>query len=99
MPKGEKRKQENLLCDTCGIEVNSTQMMESHVRGQKHIKKLKLKTGSSSMETVSSQPSGDPIKTENSINSTQILQLVNETAKYNKVNFSKENDLMKSRQR
>jgi hypothetical protein len=41
--KGEKRQQENVSCDTCGIEVNSPQMMEAHIRGQKHIKKMKLK--------------------------------------------------------
>lgn len=43
MPKPEKRKQEVLTCDTCGIEVNSQQMMDAHIRGQKHIKKMKLK--------------------------------------------------------
>ena len=42
-PKSEKRKQEILTCDTCGIEVNSQQMMDAHIRGQKHIKKMKLK--------------------------------------------------------
>ena len=42
-PKPEKRKQEILTCDTCGIEVNSQQMMDAHIRGQKHIKKMKLK--------------------------------------------------------
>ncbi|CAF0743663.1 unnamed protein product [Rotaria sp. Silwood1] len=43
-PKSEKRKQEILTCDACGIEVNSQQMMDAHIRGQKHIKKMKLKT-------------------------------------------------------
>ena len=42
-PKSEKRKQEILTCDACGIEVNSQQMMDAHIRGQKHIKKMKLK--------------------------------------------------------
>jgi hypothetical protein len=42
-PKSEKRKQEILTCDICGIEVNSQQMMDAHLQGQKHIKKMKLK--------------------------------------------------------
>lgn len=42
-PKAEKRKQETLTCDVCGIEVNSQQMMDAHLQGQKHIKKMKLK--------------------------------------------------------
>jgi len=42
--KSVKRKQESLICDTCGIEVNSHQVMDTHIRGQKHIKKMKLKT-------------------------------------------------------
>jgi hypothetical protein len=41
--KSEKRKQEILTCDACGVEVNSQQMMDAHIRGQKHIKKMKLK--------------------------------------------------------
>ncbi|CAF4507526.1 unnamed protein product, partial [Rotaria magnacalcarata] len=39
-PKSEKRKQEIITCDACGIEVNSQQMMDAHIRGQKHIKKM-----------------------------------------------------------
>ncbi|CAF3694705.1 unnamed protein product [Rotaria sp. Silwood1] len=42
--KSIKRKQEFLICDICGIEVNSQQMMDSHIRGQKHMKKMKIKT-------------------------------------------------------
>jgi hypothetical protein len=53
-PKSEKRKQEILTCDACGVEVNSQQMMEAHIRGQKHIKKMKLKTGSTINQTSES---------------------------------------------
>ena len=45
-PKSEKRKQDVLTCDACGIEVNSQQMMDVHIKGQKHIKKMKLKVNS-----------------------------------------------------
>ncbi|UJR33196.1 hypothetical protein I4U23_020651 [Adineta vaga] len=55
-PKSEKRKQEILTCDACGIEVNSQQMMDAHVRGQKHIKKMKLKTVSTTNTSIN-QPS------------------------------------------
>ncbi len=51
-----KRKQESLICDTCGIEVNSLQVMDTHIRGQKHIKKMKLKAVYFIWKTRSSIP-------------------------------------------
>ncbi|CAF4029329.1 unnamed protein product [Rotaria sp. Silwood2] len=49
--KSIKRKQDNLTCDICGVEVNSQQMMDSHILGQKHMKKMKLKTIESANHT------------------------------------------------
>ncbi len=51
-PKSEKRKQEILNCDVCGIEVNSQQMMDAHLQGQKHIKKMKLKVDSNQLLNI-----------------------------------------------
>ncbi|CAF2417164.1 unnamed protein product [Rotaria sp. Silwood2] len=116
-PKSEKRKQEILTCDACGIEVNSQQMMDAHIRGQKHIKKMKLKTVSTVAPTITqtsntidveqkpvcsiepitntiveSAPASEPnppsapvVKTPLS-NEKSVLQLMNELAKFNKVN-------------
>ncbi len=38
---GVKRKSEALTCDTCKIEVNSINMWNSHLKGQKHAKKIR----------------------------------------------------------
>ncbi|CAF1327567.1 unnamed protein product [Adineta steineri] len=109
----EKRKQEILTCDACGIEVNSQQMMDAHIRGQKHIKKLKLKTVSTPttpnnqtansidieqkpslpiLPTTDVVPKPEPIlsvaaniKPPSSSSDKGTLQLLNELAKFNKV--------------
>ncbi|CAF0983195.1 unnamed protein product [Adineta steineri] len=109
----EKRKQEILTCDACGIEVNSQQMMDAHIRGQKHIKKLKLKTvstpttpNSQTVNTIDIEqkpslpivpttdvvPKPEPIlsvaaniKPSSSSSDKGTLQLLNELAKFNKV--------------
>ncbi|CAF3546466.1 unnamed protein product [Rotaria sordida] len=116
-PKPEKRKQEILTCDACGIEVNSQQMMDAHIRGQKHIKKMKLKATptvtpsinqTSNTTDVEQKPECSIVSTTNTIvesvpvsepnpssasvvkspssNEKSVLQLMNELAKFNKVN-------------
>jgi hypothetical protein len=117
-PKSEKRKQEILTCDVCGIEVNSQQMMDAHLQGQKHIKKMKLKAGSTAIPPANPIPEGMnvhpnpplsavapihvPIEStvpttepnpvppvvakSTSSNEKSVLQLINEMAKFNRVN-------------
>ena len=38
---GIKRKPEIYNCETCGIELNSLEMWNSHLKGQKHAKKVR----------------------------------------------------------
>ncbi|CAF1483221.1 unnamed protein product [Rotaria sordida] len=96
LPKSEKRKQENLICDTCGIEVNSQQMMDAHIRGQKHMKKIKLKTIELANHTsdnidinqkpvVLSNFESQQNQPSTSSNKKSALQLINELANFNKV--------------
>ncbi|CAF1322956.1 unnamed protein product [Rotaria sordida] len=96
LPKSEKRKQENLICDTCGIEVNSQQMMDAHIRGQKHMKKMKLKTIELANHTsdnidinqkpvVLSDFESKQNQPSTSSNKKSALQLINELANFNKV--------------
>ncbi|CAF4142819.1 unnamed protein product, partial [Rotaria magnacalcarata] len=110
-PKSEKRKQEIITCDACGIEVNSQQMMDAHIRGQKHIKKMKLKISTVASPTITDVEQkllclpvepviGTPVEPvllaestpatmvakPSSTNDKSVLQLLNELAKFNKVN-------------
>ncbi|CAM4910448.1 unnamed protein product [Rotaria socialis] len=113
-PKSEKRKQEIITCDACGIEVNSQQMMDAHIRGQKHIKKMKLKISTVTSPTTTdveqkplclpvepvmstpvepvllAEPNPPPpasmVVKPSSTSDKSVLQLLNELAKFNKVN-------------
>lgn len=87
-PKSEKRKQDVLMCDACGIEVNSQQMMDVHIKGQKHIKKMKLKTVTAMTTETTNESSTNKTEGTTSNSTSQekgVLQQVNELAKFHKV--------------
>ncbi|CAF1090562.1 unnamed protein product [Adineta ricciae] len=87
-PKPEKRKQEILTCDTCGIEVNSQQMMEAHIRGQKHIKKMKLKTVSGTNTPTNETVANTNAEKQNPMSTSPTVATPADAASQNEPNLS-----------
>lgn len=95
--KPSKRKAETYTCTVCSIEVSSQDVLQSHINGQKHAKKLRQiadtqannqpkpanNNGQTPMET-DTQPE-QKVTTTPSADSKSILQQLNELASFNKI--------------